>query len=49
MARSWICFNRSRTMAEAKALPPGDYTVAWRATSVDTHRTEGRYGFMLHG
>lgn len=28
-------------------LPPGTYTVAWRATSTDTHRTEGRYQFTI--
>jgi methionine-rich copper-binding protein CopC len=29
-------------------LNPGDYTVAWRAISVDTHRTEGSFAFTLH-
>ena len=28
-------------------LPPGTYTVAWRVTSVDTHRTEGRFQFNV--
>jgi methionine-rich copper-binding protein CopC len=28
-------------------LPPGTYTVIWRATSVDTHKTEGRYDFSV--
>ncbi len=32
-----------------KPLSPGDYTVAWHATSVDTHKTEGSFTFMLHG
>lgn len=36
-------------VVKLKALPPGDYTVAWHATSVDTHKTEGSFGFMLHG
>lgn len=31
-----------------KPLPAGSYRVSWRATSVDTHRTEGSYGFMVH-
>ena len=26
-------------------LPPGEYTVTWHATSVDTHKTEGRFNF----
>jgi copper resistance protein C len=28
-------------------LPPGTYTVIWHATSVDTHKTEGRYQFSI--
>jgi methionine-rich copper-binding protein CopC len=32
-----------------KKLTPGSYTVAWHATSVDTHKTEGSFAFMLHG
>jgi len=28
-------------------LPPGTYTVIWHVTSVDTHRTEGRYAFTV--
>ncbi len=32
-----------------KPLPPGRYVVAWRATSVDTHRTEGSFAFTLRG
>ena len=30
-----------------KPLPPGAYTVIWHATSVDTHKTEGRYSFTV--
>jgi hypothetical protein len=26
---------------------PGSYTVAWHATSVDTHKTQGRFTFTL--
>lgn len=29
------------------ALPPGDYTVHWAVTSVDTHQTEGKYEFTI--
>ncbi len=28
-------------------LPPGTYLVAWRATSTDTHHTEGSYRFTV--
>ncbi|HEY1935490.1 MAG TPA: copper resistance protein CopC [Acetobacteraceae bacterium] len=28
-------------------LPPGKYTVTWHVTSVDTHKTEGRFHFTV--
>jgi methionine-rich copper-binding protein CopC len=28
-------------------LKPGAYTVDWRAVSVDTHRTQGSFGFTV--
>jgi methionine-rich copper-binding protein CopC len=28
-------------------LPPGEYTVRWKVTSVDTHQTEGQFAFTL--
>jgi copper resistance protein C len=28
-------------------LPPGRYTVVWHATSVDTHKSEGRFTFTV--
>jgi len=28
-------------------LSPGAYKVTWHATSVDTHKTEGSYGFTI--
>ena len=28
-------------------LPAGAYVVRWRAVSVDTHATEGRFGFRI--
>jgi methionine-rich copper-binding protein CopC len=31
----------------AKPLPPGVYTVKWKATSVDTHKTQGSYNFTV--
>jgi hypothetical protein len=30
-----------------KTLLPGRYRVSWHAVSVDTHRTEGKYNFMV--
>lgn len=30
-----------------RPLAPGSYTVTWHAVSVDTHRTEGRFSFMV--
>jgi len=30
-----------------KPLAPGRYRVSWHAVSVDTHRTEGKYGFLV--
>ena len=30
-----------------KRLTPGDYMVHWRAVSVDTHRTQGAFSFIV--
>jgi copper resistance protein C len=30
-----------------KPLAPGRYRVTWHAVSIDTHRTEGRYNFLV--
>ena len=30
-----------------KTLPPGTYAVHWRAVSVDTHHTQGTFGFTV--
>jgi methionine-rich copper-binding protein CopC len=30
-----------------KPLRPGRYRVVWHAVSVDTHRTEGKYNFLV--
>ena len=32
-----------------KKLPPGTYTVAWHALSVDTHTTTGHFVFTVGG
>lgn len=31
----------------AKPLAPGAYTVHWHAVSVDTHKTQGSFGFTV--
>jgi methionine-rich copper-binding protein CopC len=38
--------NRQLTVTLPK-LPPGTYTVNWHVTSVDTHKTEGKYTFTV--
>jgi hypothetical protein len=30
-----------------KALKPGDYSVDWHVTSVDTHKTQGHFSFTV--
>jgi copper(I)-binding protein len=43
-----IANGDARLLAVAvQALPPGTYTVAWHATSVDTHKTDGSYHFTV--
>jgi copper resistance protein C len=32
-----------------KPLPPGTYHVSWHVVSVDTHRTQGTFGFTVGG
>ena len=34
-------------VAPLPTLPPGVYEVAWRVTSVDTHRTQGHFRFTI--
>lgn len=36
-----------RFVVGLKALVPGTYTVLWRVTSVDTHKTTGSYHFTV--
>jgi methionine-rich copper-binding protein CopC len=38
--------NRQLTVTLPK-LPPGTYAVNWHVTSVDTHKTEGKYTFTV--
>jgi hypothetical protein len=39
--------NNRRLVVELPALGSGAYTVTWHATSVDTHKTEGSYQFIV--
>jgi methionine-rich copper-binding protein CopC len=39
--------NGSSVHVALNPLPAGRYRVAWRAVSVDTHRTEGAYSFTV--
>lgn len=36
-----------RMILQLKALPPGEYTVVWRARSVDGDTTQGRFVFTV--
>ncbi|MBC9205330.1 copper resistance protein CopC [Roseomonas aerophila] len=39
--------DTKRLVVSLPPLQPGRYTVLWRVTSVDTHRTEGRFAFTI--
>jgi len=39
--------NARQLLVGLKTLPAGAYKVEWHATSVDTHKTEGTYGFTV--
>jgi methionine-rich copper-binding protein CopC len=39
--------NPMRFSVGLKPLKPGNYKVLWHATSVDTHKTNGSYGFTV--
>lgn len=39
--------DRTRLAVDLPPLSPGDYQVTWHATSVDTHKTEGRFHFTV--
>jgi copper resistance protein C len=39
--------NNRRLVVELPTLASGTYTVTWHATSVDTHKTEGSYQFIV--
>jgi copper resistance protein C len=39
--------NSRRLVIDLPALGSGTYTVIWHATSVDTHKTEGSFQFIV--
>jgi len=39
--------NKTLVVPVTARLAPGNYTVAWHAVSVDTHRVSGSYGFKV--
>jgi methionine-rich copper-binding protein CopC len=39
--------NARQLIVDLPKLPPGIYTVIWHATSVDTHKTSGRFEFTV--
>jgi copper resistance protein C len=36
-----------QVVIHVRELPAGAYTVIWKAVSIDTHRTEGSFGFEI--
>ena len=49
VAGSWHADPKDakRLLVPVVRLDPGAYTVHWRAVSVDTHKSEGRYNFTV--
>jgi len=47
MAAGHSVANGTEMDLPLKTLPPGRYRVSWHAVSVDTHRTEGKYNFLV--
>ena len=39
--------GRTLVVKFGKPLAPGAYSVKWKATSTDTHRTQGEFGFTV--
>lgn len=42
-----VAGNTAGLAVAVKPLPPGTYTVKWKALSVDTHRTQGDFTFKV--
>lgn len=47
MAAVPVAIGGNAMVAPVRPLGPGSYRVVWHAVSVDTHRTEGSYSFMV--
>jgi len=39
--------DKSLLIVSLPSLPPGTYTVAWHVVSVDTHKTQGHFQFIV--
>ena len=39
--------DAKRLIVSLQPLDPGSYTVDWKVTSVDTHKTHGRFSFKV--
>ena len=42
-----VLIRDNSMMVPLRSLMPGNYRVVWHAVSIDTHRTEGAYGFAV--
>ena len=47
MAAGPVVANGTELDLPLKPLPPGRYRVTWHAVSIDTHRTAGKYNFLV--
>jgi methionine-rich copper-binding protein CopC len=47
VAAGAVVISGKAIVAPLRPLPPGRYRVTWHVVSVDTHRTEGAYSFMV--
>lgn len=47
MAAGAMVANGAELDLPLKTLKPGRYRVSWHAVSVDAHRTEGKYNFLV--
>ncbi len=46
--KAYVVSGDARRLAVGlKPVPPGTYTVTWRATSTDTHQTQGHFSFTV--
>jgi len=44
-----VSADGSELSIQLSKLAPGNYTVEWRVVCIDTHHTEGSYGFSVAG